>query len=135
MERHGFSPTAIQTPGLISLHPSLLAAQVQDSLCTYLDLRLGKLLGLVNDGDEGRKHLRIYQLVLEAGKVFLQFAHTSFAEVDLGDAVGQVSPLPLCPSEQEKGMYCTAVEKVLVRRVDAVGPVLFIMVRCTVVPL
>ena len=73
---------------------------------TYLDFRLGKLLGFIYDGCEGGEHLSIHQLVLETGKVLLQSPHTPLREVDVGETVSKVTPLPLCPGvERNRETY------------------------------
>ena len=73
---------------------------------TYLDFRLGKLLGFIHDGCEGGEHLSIHQLVLETGKVLLQSPHTPLREVDVGETVSKVTPLLLRPGgERNRETY------------------------------
>ena len=68
------------------------------SYWTYFDFRLGKLLGLGDDGHKGTKDLGVGKLIFEAGKVFLQFTDTAFTEVELHQTVSEVPPLSLCPA-------------------------------------
>lgn len=71
----------------------------------HLCVRFCKFLRLACDTGKTGIDALINQLVLIALEVVLEFSHATLGEVDLGEAVGQVSPLLFCPVGQESILY------------------------------